>query len=140
MGADGPMVMAFVSISLGRHKALTEGAQPLPQPVKIHALIDTGASCTCVDPQVLTDLGLSPTGSTPVVTVGGTPEDRDQYDVGLAIPGASQDDAFLVFHTIPVIAAPLFAVQGFHALIGRDILGRCVLNYNGSLQQFTLAY
>jgi hypothetical protein len=38
-----------------------------------------------------------------------------------------------------VISSELLAAQGIHALIGRDILSRCVLMYNGAAF-FTIAY
>ena len=41
---------------------------------------------------------------------------------------------------MPVVASELFQAQGYHALLGRDILQRCVLTYNGSVGIFTLAY
>jgi predicted aspartyl protease len=40
--------------------------QPQPSPIQVRALIDTGASHTCVDPSVLRPLNLTPTGSTHV--------------------------------------------------------------------------
>ncbi len=137
---DGPMVLAFVTVSEGRAKALTEAKQPMPDPIKIRALVDTGASCTCVDPKVLEGLGLTPTGTTTVVTAGGVPEERSQFDIGLVIPGSNSADSLLIERTIPVVATHLLEIQGFHALIGRDILGRCVMNYNGALRTFTIAY
>jgi hypothetical protein len=46
----------------------------------------------------------------------------------------------LLHLTIPVIAADLLVRQGFHALIGRDILAGCYLMYDGKTGLFTLAY
>jgi hypothetical protein len=40
---------------------------------------------------------------------------------------------------VPVIAADL-AIQGIHALIGRDVLQDCILIYNGTVGEFTLAF
>jgi hypothetical protein len=45
-----------------------------------------------------------------------------------------------MFRTIPVVASELLVSQGFHALIGRDILNQCLFSYNGSMKLFTLAY
>lgn len=135
------MLVAWVGVSEGRQKALVEAGQPVPKIAKIRALVDTGASCTCVDPEVLTGaLGLTATGSTPVVTAGGVPEDRDEYDVALAIPSNTSAEAPMVFGTIRVVATPLRSAQGFDALIGRDVLQHCALFYNGSVATFTLAY
>ena len=125
---------------------MLQGAgQPVPKPFQARALVDTGASCTCVDPEVLIALGLSPTGSTPMHTpsTGDAPVDVDQYDVGLIIPPAVQGQPPLVFGTVPVAASKFFQAQGIHALIGRDILRHCVLHYNGGLGptgHFTIAF
>jgi hypothetical protein len=114
--------------------------QQVSAPRQIRALIDTGASNTCVDPSVLTALGLTPTGTVSVVTptTGATPAECDQYDVGIVIP-APNGPPFVV-GTIAVTAHEFLNAQGFHALIGRDVLSRCLFGYNGTTGLFTLAY
>jgi hypothetical protein len=89
---------------------------------------------------VLTTLGLTPTGTTLVntPTTGTTPQPADLYDVALVIP-AGVGAAPLFSQTMPVMASELLAAQGFHALIGRDILSQCVFVYNGN-GFFTLSY
>jgi hypothetical protein len=136
----GPLLDAFVNVSQARRTALTTAEQPIPPFMTIRALVDTGASGTCVDPSVPATLGLTPTGSASITTpsTGTTPHIADQYDISLAIPSPGLSP--LVFPTIPVMCVELFASQGFHALIGRDILSRCVLHYNGATQLFTLAF
>ena len=136
------MVTALFAVSEARRAALAAAGQPVPQPQRTTALIDTGASCTSVDPSVIIALNLQPTGSVSLITpsTGQTPHQTSEYDIALAIPGASPQDPFLVFPTIAVISAELLQAQGFHALIGRDILNRCVLIYNGTIGFFTLAY
>jgi hypothetical protein len=42
-------------------------------------------------------------------------------------------------HTIAVIETEL-ADQGFHFLVGRDILDRCILNYDGPNGMFQLSF
>lgn len=136
----GPIVNAVVAVSQPRAQVLRAAGQPVPTPVTIRALIDTGASGTCIDPSVLTALQLPQRGSVLVntPTTGAAPVSAAQYDVALIIPGAPGDQP-LVFQTIPVIASELLAAQAIHALIGRDILSRCVLMYNGAAF-FTIAY
>jgi hypothetical protein len=91
---------------------------------------------------ILQKLSLEPTGRATVNTpsTGNTPVSVDQYDVSIVIHGASASQPPLNFGTIPVIHAELFGVQGFHALIGRDILEHCLFVYNGSSGIFTLSY
>lgn len=139
VGAAGPIIDAFVGVSKARSEALKAAGQTIPNGVQIRGLLDTGASATAIDPSVLSSLGLTPTGSTLVntPTTGATPQPVDLYDVSFIIPAPS--GAPLFSQTLPVIASELFAAQGIHALIGRDILSQCVLIYNGS-GFFTLSY
>lgn len=113
---------------------------PIPQAMSIRALIDTGASGTCLDPSVLVALGLTPTGTTLVNTpsTGAQPHQAFQFDIGLIIP--APNGAPLVRASLAVVASELFQQQGFHALIGRDVLRGCILTYNGSAGLFMLAY
>lgn len=135
----GPIIDAFVGISVPRSQALVAAGQTPPAPVPIRGLLDTGASNTCVDPSVLQQLGLSPTGSCLVntPTTGAAPMSAELYDVAFLIP--VNGGVPLFSQTMPVMASELLAAQGFHALIGRDILSQCVFVYNGS-GFFTLSY
>lgn len=136
---QGPIVDAFVGVSIPRRQALLAAGQNVPNPIQIRGLLDTGASHSAVDPSVLTALGLTPTGTALVntPTTGAAPVTVDQYDVAFLIP--IDKGVPLINQTLPVTASDLFTVQGFHALIGRDILSQCVFVYNGS-GFFTLAY
>jgi len=71
-------------------------------------------------------------------STGNTPVDADTYDISLMIPVGTQTP--LIIHNMPVSACVLFQGQGIHALLGRDVLSRCVLNYNGGINVFTIAY
>ena len=95
-----------------------------------------------MDQSVLQALGLTPTGSVQMntPTTGQAPVTTMQYDVGLLIPSGTQGSPPLVFPTIGVAATDLTAQGGLQALIGRDILDRCILIYNGTQEFFTLAY
>jgi len=134
----GPLVDVLVTASEERREALRRVGQPIPQPIQVRALIDTGASCTCVDPAVLRGLGLTPTGSTPIHTpsTGGALHNAEQYDVCIIF---RNPEISLELPTVPVVAAEL-QVQGIQALLGRDVLTTCLLVYNGQRGFFTLAY
>jgi hypothetical protein len=106
-------------------------------------MIDTGASCTCVDPSVIAPLGLTPSGAKLPMNTGSsgtTPYETDQYDVSLLIPPATTKDVAFRRPTIPVAEMPLVVAVGVDALIGRDVLSECFLAYDGRNEVFTLAY
>ena len=138
------MLNAFIGVSLERRSALTLAKLEIPQPVPILALIDTGASATCVDPSVMRSLKVTPTGKVPIHTPStkNDPVEHDQYDIGLFlfVPATIQTQPPLAFHTLPIICAELFVSQGFQVLIGRDVLSQCIFSYNGTAGHFTLAY
>ena len=138
IAAGGPVVELRVGVSLSRANALRQAGLDVPQQMAIRGLIDTGASCTCIDPGCLSFLGLQPTGQTVVhtPTTGGTPHPCNQYDVSIMLlhPGLT-----LTFGVVPVIASDL-SLQGIDALVGRDILVRCLFVYDGPANMFSLAF
>lgn len=140
--AAGPILNGLIGVSQARRGALLAAGQPVPNLIQVRGLVDTGASGTCVDPSVLKTLGLSPTGIVTLNTpsTGAQPHTADQYDVSLAIPSSVPTHAPLLVPNLAVVCAELLIAQGFHALIGRDILSRCLLSYNGLTGLFTLAY
>jgi hypothetical protein len=51
------------------------------------ALLDTGASSTCISSKVVDEVSLQPTGKMPVIGVHGrTPTNTYQFTVGLIVP------------------------------------------------------
>jgi hypothetical protein len=141
LDAAGPVVNAGVSVSEGRRLALEAAESPVPQMQVIRALIDTGASFTSIDPAVLAALNLTPTGTIEIVTpsTGQGTHTADTYDVDFKI-GAGPNDIPLSISNLRIASCDLFLRQGIHALIGRDILQRCILMYNGSASIFSLAF
>lgn len=142
LSPQGALVSAAIGVSEARRAALTAASEAIPNVVPIRAIIDTGASSTCVDPSVLkTALNLTPTGNTTVVTpsTGNQPVNVDQYDICLLVPANPNETPFYIAN-LPVVCMELLGSQGFHALIGRDVLARCIFSYNGSIGWFTLAY
>jgi hypothetical protein len=107
----------------------------------IRALIDTGASFTSVDPSVLAALNLTPTGTIDIVTpsTGQGTHTADTYDVDFKI-GAGPNDTPLSISNLRIASCDLFLKQGIHALIGRDILQRCIFIYNGAISMFSLSF
>lgn len=127
----GPIVQVTVTIEQNAGKALLSQGKALPTPETGWALIDTGASNTCIDEQAAKKLGL------PVIDVGTILSATHQkvpcnsYPVLIHTPIVDLNNA-------RTIGAAL-AAQGLLVLIGRDVLSRCNLFYNGPMGQFTLS-
>ena len=136
--AKGPLVKLVVGVSAARLQALHTASQPVPSPIVVTFLIDTGASSTVIDEIDLAPLGLVPKNHVPVhtPTTDGTPQMLAQYDVGL---GMMHADNSRFFSSVPIIATNL-RCQGIGGLLGRDILNKCLLVYDGATGTFTLAF
>lgn len=135
VSSHGPVIELYVHVSAPRLLALNAANQAVPTAMLVNGLIDTGASCTSIDPAVVQQLALTPTGTIPIYTpsTGPTPHICNQFDVSLWLPGHN------IKKTVPVIESRL-ANQGIDILVGRDVLDDCVLIYNGPAQLVTLAF
>ena len=133
--------MLLLGLVAARWALLSSIGQAIPDPKVVRGLVDTGASCTCIDPQVLGALGIQPSGKTSILTpsTGAAPLIVDQYDVSLAVYN-NYDEAPCRISDLPVIESELRERQGFDVLIGRDFLSRCILHYNGVTGVYTLAF
>ncbi|MCD6469494.1 hypothetical protein J7L29_01690 [Candidatus Bathyarchaeota archaeon] len=111
--------------------------------IKLEALIDTGASVTGVDEAVLNQLGYPPIGVSYLATPSGTSQTR-VYMVRLVIPSRS-DLRFpaniprIIIDNVRVISVKLDG-QSYKVLLGRDVLSRMVMVYNGPQALITLGY
>jgi len=138
IATGGPILDVRIGVSQARAAALKNANQAVPNPIQIRGLIDTGASCTCVDPAVLSALGLAPTGVIPMLTpsTGQQAHHANVYDISLVLV---HPNLTLTHQNIPVAEAQL-AIQGIQALIGRDVLKLCLLVYDGQSGACTLAF
>lgn len=126
----GPVLQVTVSIEQNAAKALLAQGKTVPSKTGF-ALIDTGASNTCIDDQSPKELGL------PVIDVGSMQSASHEkhpcnvYPVQIVTPVVTLNAA----RTMGANLTP----QGLLVLIGRDVLAACNLFYNGPAGQFTLS-
>jgi len=137
--AGAPVIDLLVGVSNPRAAALRQAGQPVPVAVSVRALVDTGASCTNIDPTILKALGMPSTGTvachTPS-TRSGQPHIANQFDVSLCLIHPLLTRSFVA---VPVLESDLCHL-GIQALLGRDILMFCLLNYDGQSQSFCLGF
>lgn len=137
----GPLLNVQVGVSVPRSEALQKAGKPVPNYITVRGLVDTGASCTSIDPSVVAELELSPTGDLRMVTpsTGANAVVVPQYDVALAIFGTSTQQQPKFDPVLPVAEFSL-QNQGFKVLVGRDVLAGCVFVYNGAIEHYTLCF
>jgi predicted aspartyl protease len=121
----GPVVQVTVALADSFAQSLQQAGQPVPSPVSGWALVDTGASNTCIDAAAAVQMGL------PVIDVcnmtSATHENTQQnvYPIRIEFAGVP-----IVINADRVTGATL-APQGLLLLIGRDALQQCTFTYNG---------
>lgn len=96
-----------------------------PEPFRITAVIDTGASLTVVNPEVVEGCKLRATGFAIVASIERKAR-YHQHAARIEFPGTK----LKALDGIPVVACRI-SQQPYACLIGRDILRNWLLTYNG---------
>jgi hypothetical protein len=136
---DGMVVGAVVGTNRPDTLALLQAGKPVPTPVRVRALLDSGADATAVAPPVLHQLGLTPVRSAGTQTAGGSVA-VGLYRISLTVhgPGGTAGPMLVQPNLLATeLAVPLSNID---ALIGLDVLGQCLLVVDGPGQRFTLAF
>jgi hypothetical protein len=135
----GPIVRVGVGVSQARRDLLSAAGQNPPLLQSANALVDTGASSSAIDPSILSPLGLKPVSIAPVHTpsTGDQPAMAYIYDVSIWLVDSRTQ--YVLEKSFPVICTSL-KTQGIDMLLGRDMLGECLLVYDGIDRRFTLAF
>ena len=95
--------------------------------LSVHALIDTGASLTVINPQIATTCKLLQTDWNRITTVGGMAGRYPAYAAAISFPGTDLPG----FDVIRVVSCPIIEQRFFSCLIGRDILRKWLMTYDG---------
>lgn len=130
--STGPIIEVVILPPQAVIEQLQKEKKTIPSQKAI-ALIDTGASSTCISSAIVKQLGLIPFDVQRVHTAAGETEQL-LYDAGVVLP-ISQPN-------IISVQTPCAELDGqpFQVLLGRDILSRCSLIYNGPDNSFTLHF
>lgn len=136
-----PLIFVKVGVSQPKAIALATAGRQVPTPVNGSFLIDTGASSTCIDRNVVSKLGLLPTGTQSVRTpsTGVTPVTLDEYEISLQVLDGRAGRSVFSARSMPIISTNLRS-QGLDGLLGRDVLAHCVATFDGRAQTYTLDF
>lgn len=128
----GPRVRVTLSPLAEQIGSPTGGREDVPARVVGDALIDTGASVTCIDGEAAVGAGLAVVDSGPVHSATHANETVPIYAGLMNIHGLSNVETRRAYGVNLV-------TQGLTALIGRDVLSNCILVYNGADNSFSLS-
>lgn len=138
--SNGLLVDVQVGVSAARKAQLWKRGISIPPPVSATFIIDTGADTTLVNDQIMRTLALTPTDQAKVLTSAsvGVPEVYDVFDVELEIINRKGQPSWTL-QPLAVLAKHL-PNQGTDGMLGRDVLGLGVLEYDGPRAVFKLMY
>lgn len=134
MRGTGPRIEVLIGLPEPLLHLRQDEGRPVPEPFQAKAMIDTGASMTAIDPSVAQALGVLPRGTVTISTPSSPMHETNTYEIGLVFPTPRY-----ALPLLPVIESPL-ASQGFHCLIGRDVLSQGLLVYEGYGNRFILSF
>jgi len=132
--------LPIVSIRLGVSEAFKSHCdrqmEPYPEDLQVRALIDTGASITVIDDQLVSRLCLRSKGFCKVRGFDNSPDgsashkEYPNYDVSLSI-WKTTTETTLHIPDLQVVAVPLDCTD-YDMLLGMDVLRRCTLHFHFS--------
>lgn len=123
---DGPRIFIEISAPSSDIKEGSAVGLEFPPAFGIHAVIDTGASLTVVNLEVVERYKLRATGFATVASIEKKERYR-QHAAWIRFPDTKLRD----FDGIPVVACKILQ-QPYSCLIGRDILRNWLLTYSGN--------
>jgi predicted aspartyl protease len=129
----GPCVQVVVGLAQSLAEQLVQQGHAVPQPVAGVALVDTGASTTCIDEALAQRLGLPAIDVVQMTSASHAGTQANVYPIQMEIVGSP------IIVNVPRAIGANLAPQGIVALIGRDYLQHCTLFYNGLTGEITLS-
>jgi predicted aspartyl protease len=130
---SGPCVQIIIGLAQSFVEQLVQQGQTVPQPVTGMALVDTGASTTCIDDVLAQNLGFPVIDVVQMTSASHAGTEANVYPIQMEIVGSP------IRVNVPRAIGANLTPQGIVALIGRDYLQHCTLFYNGFTGEITLS-
>jgi hypothetical protein len=137
----GPLCPIEIHVPPAIAQILSNAGQPIPNCVTGMALIDTGATVTCVHEPILQGLGLNPVGIVNLGTANG-PTQQNVYPVRIICPtqGWTFDPGSATGVNLTGQVLNVSPPVAIIALLGRDLLQNWMLVYNGPLGLWSVGH
>lgn len=133
---DGLLLPVLIGLNGNETAARAAAAQPIPLPVSVNAIVDTGTNVTCVSQVVLSRLAVAASGQATTNTAAGEAVVQ-LYEVSMSVPGQGNAPLTIVSTNLTVMELP-GSVPGVDVLVGLDVLLRYKLLLDGPAKQYTL--
>lgn len=140
IGLSGALIDVHIGVTGAKRKLFQRSGRPVPPPVMATLLVDTGASSTLLDDQIIRALGLQPIDSVRFhsASTKGVPARCDVVDVCLILGGISTAATWRA-DPLKVLSSAMLN-SSHQGLLGRDVLDRLLLAWNGPAQSLVMSY
>lgn len=129
---EGPLVTVRVGPARRAEEELRAKGRPVPDPIVVDALLDTGSGRSIIQRELARSLALTPVGAVEI----DTPSSKDlpvlEYWVRFWFDSLTSVE-------VKVLEAPL-PVTRIRALLGRDVLAHARFVYDGVGEEFSLTF
>jgi predicted aspartyl protease len=121
----GPVIQVTVALAASFVQGLQQAGHAVPAPISGWALVDTGASDTCIDTAHAQQMGLPAIDVVTMVSASHAATPQNVYPIRIEFANV------LIVIDAPRAMGAHLAGQGLLLLIGRDALQHCTFTYNG---------
>jgi len=139
LSTDGPIVEVLSGLNGRDSLSCLNAGRTIPSPLRLRALIDSGADVTAVSPKVVQELELAVSEKVSSQTAGGTAVVR-LFNVSLSISGPLGSAGPMLHREDMVVSELAVTLPNIDVLIGMDILRQSMFILDGPGKQFTLAF
>lgn len=135
----GPILEVTIAPGRDAMYQLDVGSKPRPQPQTVKMLVDTGAQGSALDENLVEPWAIPYVRAGWAKTMAGTTPVR-MYELALSLKGQAGQPTWDVDSLVITARREPFQGVPYAGLIGRDLLDRAVMIYNGPGHQCTLAF
>jgi hypothetical protein len=133
----GPATKVTIGMTGSASEAAARDGKAVPAPAPGGALIDTGATFSLLDEQLIAELGLQPVGRIDLASSDAVRTEL-RYDAELVFEDVMSVE---VIASIARLRRPRDSpIPGYDALIGRDALANAIMTYDGIHETITLQF
>jgi hypothetical protein len=137
LAQHGPFLEVLISIPQALAELYTRENKTIPPPKSGFALIDTGATKSCVHAAIMQALGVNPIGIVTSGTAAGQAT-HNLYPAHFTFPAANINIDFSSVVGVNLTGQEVMN-KPIIALIGRDVLAMGIFVYNGHVGTFSIA-
>ncbi len=129
----GPVLQVTLGLEESVAAQIVQQNKPIPQPIPGLALVDTGASVTCIDNKIAEQLGLPVVDKVKMASASHDATEQNVYPVLIDFTG------FKIRVNAQRVMGASLGNQGLAVLVGRDLLQNFTLFYNGITGEITMS-